>query len=245
MKPFGPLFGSLVGAQVAYSRLPERRLVAATRGIVSLMLATSTTEAVQARGLRRGAGPVAAAGTIGFAAELAGVKTGKPFGQYSYSAKLGPQVGGVPLLAAAAWAMMSRPAWVVAGLVAGPRRAVRIPVAAAALTAWDVFLDPRMARDGYWSWPEGGRYEGIPASNFAGWFLTGLGVFAIWSVLDPDDDPARDGDGALALYVWTWLGEGFANAALWKRPVTAAGGLTSMGFFALPALRARLSGSGR
>ena len=42
----------------------------------------------------------------------------------------------------------------------------RVALAAGALTAWDVFLDPRMAREGYWSWPGGGRYEGIPASNF-------------------------------------------------------------------------------
>ena len=79
----------------------------------------------------------------------------------------------MPLLAAAAWAMMARPAWVVAGRISR-RTAARVPLAAGALTAWDVFLDPRMARDGYWSWPGGGRYEGVPASNFAGWFATGL-----------------------------------------------------------------------
>ena len=61
----------------------------------------------------------------GFAAELAGVATGRPFGRYTYSDKLGPRVGGVPLLAAAAWAMMARPAWVTAGLLAR-RRALRV-----------------------------------------------------------------------------------------------------------------------
>ena len=84
---------------------------------------------------------------------------------------------------------MARPSWVVAGLVTR-RRAPRVALAAGALTAWDVFLDPRMAREGYWSWPGGGRYEGIPASNFLGWFLTGAGVFAVWAVVDGDDDPA-------------------------------------------------------
>lgn len=231
------LLGALIGAQIVYGRLPARRLVAATRGIVGLMLATSVAEAVEARGLRRGAGPIAAAGALGLAAEHVGVRTGRPFGAYSYTAKLGPRVGGVPLLAAAAWAMMARPAWVVSGLLTR-RRAARIALAAGALTAWDVFLDPRMARDGYWTWPEGGRYEGVPASNFAGWFLTGLGVFAVWSLLD--DGEGDDGDGALALYVWTWAGEGFANAVLWRRPVTAAAGTAAMGAFAVPALRARL-----
>jgi uncharacterized membrane protein len=233
------LLGALIGAQVVYGRLPARRLQTATRGIVGLMLAASTADAVESRGVRRGAGAVAAAGGIGFAAEVAGVATGRPFGHYSYSGKLGPRVGGVPLLAAAAWAMMARPSWVVAGLIAGRRRALRVVLAAGALTAWDVFLDPRMVREGYWSWPGGGRYEGIPASNFLGWFATGAGVFAVWSLLDGDDEPLADGDGALALYVWTWVGETFANAVLWRRPVVVAAGAGAMGAFAAPALAAR------
>ena len=201
------------------------------------MLAASATEAAQARGARRGALPVAAAGALGFAAELHGVATGKPFGRYHYSGKLGPRVGGVPLLAAAAWAMMARPSWVVAGHLT-PRRIPRIVLAAGALTAWDVFLDPRMAREGYWTWPDGGRYEGVPASNFLGWWITGADVFALWSLLDGEPPDARD-DEALALYVWTWAGETFANAVLWRRPRVAAAGALAMGAFAVPALRRR------
>jgi putative membrane protein len=227
------LLAALAGAQVAYGRVPGARGPGATRALVLLMLGTSAAEAGEARSAR----PVAAAGAIGFAAELAGVTTGKPFGQYHYSGKLGPRVGGVPVLAAAAWAMMARPSWVAAGWIA-PRRAPRIALAATALTAWDVFLDPRMAREGYWTWPGGGRYEGIPASNFLGWWLTGLGVFGVWSLLEPDAPDARD-DGALALYVWTWIGETFANAALWRRPRVAAAGAVAMGAIAVPALRRR------
>ena len=238
------LRGALAAAQVVYGRLPPRRLVGATRGIVGLMLAASSAEAIEARGVRRGGGAVAAAGALGFAAELAGVATGRPFGHYTYSGQLGPRVGGVPLLAAAAWAMMARPSWVVAGLISR-RRAPRIALAAGALTAWDVFLDPRMAREGYWSWPGGGRYEGVPASNFLGWFVTGAGVFAVWSLLDGDDEPLVDGDGALALYAWTWVGETFANAVLWRRPVVAAAGFAAMGAFAAPALAARLRAMSR
>jgi uncharacterized membrane protein len=245
VRPSRALLAALAGAQVVYGRFGPahpRRLVPATRAIVGLMLATSLAEAVEARGWRRGAVPVGAAGAIGFGAELAGVATGRPFGHYAYSAQLGPRVGGVPLLAAAAWALMARPAWVVSGLLAR-RRALRVPLAAGALTAWDVFLDPRMAREGYWSWPGGGRYEGIPASNFAGWFTTGLAVFAAWAALDPEPEPAGEGDGALALYVWTWVGETFANAALWRRPVVAAAGAGAMGAFAAPALARRIRGA--
>jgi len=222
---FRALFGALVAAQVAYAYVPERRKAAATRGIVGLMTATSLAEA---QGARR---PVVAAGAVGYGAELLGVATGRPFGHYTYSDKLGPKVGGVPLLAGCAWAMMSRPAWAVAGRLSR-RRALRVPLAAGALTAWDAFLDPRMARDGYWTWPQGGRYEGIPASNFLGWFAIGLLVFAAW----PGDEPS---EGAFALYLWTWLGETFANAVIWRRPVTAAVGGAAMGAFAVPACVSR------
>src|SRR5918997_2060867 len=211
MRAFRSLFALLVGAQVGYSFLPPRHLTAATRSIVALMLAVAGAEAAQARGPRRGTALLAAAGAVGFAAELAGVATGRPFGHYAYSERLGPRVGGVPLAAAAAWAMMARPSWVVAGLLSR-RRLARIALAAGAPPPWDVFLDPRMAREGFWSWPGGGRYEGIPASNFLGWWATGLGVFGVWSLLDPEPPDARD-DGALALYAWTWVGETFANAA--------------------------------
>jgi uncharacterized membrane protein len=232
------LGGALAASQVAYGLRRGAVPAAATRALLVLMLGTALAEAVQARG-RRGAAVLAAAGGTGFAVEVVGVATGRPFGRYAYTDRLGPRVGGVPLLAGAAWAVMARPAWVVAGLLA-PSRALRVPLAAGALTAWDVFLDPRMARDGYWTWPAGGAYEGIPASNFAGWLATGLAAFALVALVDGDDDPRTTGDGALALYAWTWAGEAFANAVLWRRPVTAAAGTAAMGAFAVPALSRRL-----
>lgn len=229
------LFGALVPGQVAYGLAARERVrPAAVRAIVALATAASVVQGVEARGARRGGLAALAAGGIGFTAELVGVATGRPFGHYAYSEKLGPRVRGVPVLAAAAWMLMARPAWVTAGLIAR-RRARRVPLAAGALTAWDVFLDPRMARDGFWSWPGGGRYEGVPATNFLGWFVTALGVFSAIAAVDGDDDPVRD--GAFALYVWTWIGEAFANAVLWRRPVTAAAGTVAMGAFVLPAAR--------
>ena len=80
---------------------------------------------------------------------------------------------------------------------------------------------------------------GAPASNFAGWFVTGLAVFAVYAALDPDAPDGRD-DVALALYAWIAGGETFANAALWDERVTAAAGGTAMGLFAVPALVRRV-----
>jgi uncharacterized membrane protein len=236
------LLAALAAAQVAYpqvtGRLSRRGRERATRAVVALMLGASAAETAEARGVRRAAVLHGAAAALPFAAEVAGVATGKVFGTYAYGDGLGRKVAGVPLLAGAAWSLMARPAWAVAGLLTR-RRAARAAAAAGALTAWDVFLDPRMVREGYWTWPGGGRYEGVPASNFAGWLLTGAGVFAAFALLDGRDDPARDGDGALALYAWTWMGETAANALLWRRPRVAAAGAVAMGAFAVPALVAR------
>ena len=234
------LFAALVAAQVAYPRLPARRRGTATAGVLGLMLATSAAEAVEARG-RRGAALLGTAAGIASAVEVVGVRTGRPFGEYAYSDRLGPRAGGVPLVVGVPWALMARPAWVVAGLI-DSRPSRRVPLAAGALTAWDVFVDPRMVADGYWEWPGGGRYEGVPLSNFAGWFATGTLVFAVWAAQQRGQSPTlhEDGDGALAFYVWTWAGETFANAVFWRQPRVAVAGALAMGAFAVPALWRRM-----
>jgi len=231
-----PLTGALVGAQLAYPRLPARRRDGATRGIVGLCLAATVAELAERRGARRAAALAGSAAAIGFAAELCGVATRRPFGAYSYSGRLGPKVAGVPLLAAAAWTMMASPAWSTAGAITR-RPARRAVLAAGALAAWDVALDPRMVRDGYWTWDRGGRYEDVPASNFLGWFVVGGAIFAVWAAADADAPP---GDAPLMVYAWTWIGEIAANVLFWRRPRVAGAAGAAMGAFAVPALRARL-----
>jgi putative membrane protein len=58
-----------------------------------------------------------------------------------------------------------------------------------ALAAWDLFLDPQMTAEGYWRWARGGRYRGIPLSNFAGWLATGLGVMVVLERVLPPAEP--------------------------------------------------------
>ena len=238
MRLFRALFGALVVTQLLYGKVARLRTPAGTKAIVALLLGASSAEAVASRGRARAGALVGSAAALGFATELAGVATGRPFGHYTYSSQLGRKVGGVPLAAAAAWSMMARPSWVVAGLLTR-RRPLRVVLASCALTAWDVFLDPRMVREGYWTWPGGGRYEGIPASNFLGWLATGAGVFAVWAAFDRER-PGRRDDGALLLYAWTLAGETFANAVIWRRPRVAVAGCAAMGAMGVPALVRRL-----
>jgi putative membrane protein len=46
-----------------------------------------------------------------------------------------------------------------------------------AITAWDVVMDPGMARAGNWTWEIGGSYFGVPVQNYFGWVLTTLTVY--------------------------------------------------------------------
>ena len=233
------LLAALAGAELAYPSVPRRHQPQATGAVVGLMLATSAAEAVEARGVLRAVALLGSAGAVGFGAELVGTATGVPFGRYRYTDRLGRRIRGVPIAAAAAWAMMARSAWTVGGLLSS-RRLPRVALSSAALCAWDVFLDPRMVREGYWEWERPGRYEGVPLSNYIGWLLTGGLAFSAWTVIDGERPASQKDDGALALYVWTWAAETLANAVVWRRTPVALCGGAAMGAPALPALVARL-----
>jgi putative membrane protein len=154
--------------------------------------------------------------------EWVGTNTGFPFGSYRYTDALQPQLAGVPFVVPLAWFAVGVPALEVAGRLTTRRSPVtrartggisrrtpaavadwlpRVVVAALALTAWDLFLDPQMVREGYWQWEGGGAYRGIPLSNYLGWFGSALVVLAV-------ADRILGGSGVrrslplLGLYTW-------------------------------------------
>ena len=90
----------------------------------------------------------------GFAVEALGVATGFPFGRYAYGAALGPTLLGVPLVIPLAWTWMAWPAWIAAGHLTGHSAAPGGRSAAVGLAAWDLFLDPQMVAEGYWTWAD-------------------------------------------------------------------------------------------
>jgi putative membrane protein len=118
---------------------------------------------------------------FGFAAEYAGVRCGCIFGAYEYTGALSPRLLGVPLVMSAAW-------MVLVAYIQQLRLAVRWGAGAGAVAgaAWmttiDLVLDPVAAGPlRYWSWLAPGEYYGIPARNFAGWFVVSLVIFGLLS----------------------------------------------------------------
>ncbi len=225
---------AMVGAQVASG--PAARPERFTGPIVVLLAVCAVAFAAGAWGPRRALAAFGAAVLTGYAAELTGVLTGFPFGEYHYSGVLWPPVGGVPVVVALAWGGMGLAAYAVAVAVAPGGGWARVCAGAGALTAWDLFLDPQMVRLGLWSWAENGLYRGVPLTNFAGWLLVSALVMLVVGAICGD---ARPGRGLLALYTAMAVMETVAFAAVFDPPdplVAAAGGIT-MGAFAAPAWR--------
>lgn len=118
---------------------------------------------------------------FGFAAEAFGVRFGLPFGSYHYTELLQPKLLGVPLVMGLAWL----------NLVAYIKQMLshfnlniwmQAFVGGICMTAIDLIIDPLAAHQlGYWRWNVSGFYYGIPAINFAGWFITSFVIFLIFN----------------------------------------------------------------
>jgi putative membrane protein len=112
---------------------------------------------------------------LGGGVEWLGATTGFPFGAYQYTERLQPQLVGVPVAVALAWFVMLPSSWALARVITGKSRGVGFAIGSAtALAAWDLFVDPQAVAWGWWRWQTPGAYFGIPATNLAGWWLTGF-----------------------------------------------------------------------
>jgi putative membrane protein len=218
----------------------------ATAATVGLWLAAAIAAAFERHPSTHVACMLASGFGIALLFEHLGSAHGLIFGEYDYTELLGPRAFGVPVVIPAAWFMMLYPSWEVAGVLAPKRRLARVLLAAAAMTAWDLSLDPRMVADGAWIWPTGGVYFGIPLSNFAGWFVTAALIFTVWSWIDRSQPaPPRGMSLPVLIYVTNWLGEAGANALFWSGPQVAAIVFAAMGLFAVPAVHISLRGRSR
>lgn len=166
-------------------------------------------------GIRRASTMVFITLVITLGSELLGTSTGIIFGSYHYTDALGLKfLGLVPLALPQAWFMMIYCSYCVANVLGrgldarpssgGSRVGTLVAttiIGAAAMTAWDLSLDPVMVSLGFWVWHSPGGYFGIPFSNYVGWFITAFVVLGTFRVVDarlwsaerrpPDSTPGR------------------------------------------------------
>jgi uncharacterized membrane protein len=122
---------------------------------------------------------------ISLGSELMGTTAGVPFGEYYYTAALGPRwLGHVPLVIPLSWFFMAVPSYALAGLGAPRSTGARVMLASLILLAWDLALDPAMSKaTAYWVWARPGAYFGMPWTNLFGWYMTGLALMAALAAL--------------------------------------------------------------
>ena len=197
----------------------------------------TTAIEVRSHGTARGGGVTAATVVLTSLVEQLGVRTGRPFGTYDYTGALRPQLGGVPVIVPLAWAAMTPPAHAAADAAFGRRSnpASRVLAGAAALTAWDLFLDPQMTREGFWRWAPGGGYRGVPLSNFGGWFVTSAALMAIREL---GTRRRQVGAAHVATYATVGVMETTAFATFFRdRVVAIVGGVPMLSLAVLAARR--------
>lgn len=167
--------------------------------------------------------------------EWVGSTTGVPFGRYTYTGVLQPEVLGVPVIVPLAWFGMGAPAWELAGRVAA-RPLARMAVGALALAAWDVFLDPQMVTEGFWRWEATGSiaWQGIPLVNYLGWIGASFGVMGLFAALVPSGARSLP---LLGIYAWTAVMETIGFLFFFDDPLVGVVGGVCMGLPLAAALR--------
>jgi uncharacterized membrane protein len=229
------LLGALVLTQISYPLTHGTARAGVTVTTVVLGYLLSVSHAFLTRGVRAGLTLIGVATLGGFAVEAIGVATGFPFGTYDYSGQLGPKLLGVPLIIPLAWTWMAWPAWLAALRLTGSTPG-RIAAAALGLAAWDLFLDPQMVSEGYWTWrhptPALPGLGGIPVSNYLGW--AAFAVLLVAVLRTATATPGHSDRPMLALWFWTYASSVLAHAVFLHLPASAVWGGVGMGAVVVP-----------
>ena len=121
---------------------------------------------------------------VAFTAEYASTRVGIPFGLYHYTGETrGAELylSNVPFFDSLSFPFLAYAAFCLARRVLGERGGARAVVilAGVLMMLLDVVIDPLAVRGDRWFlgrvfyYPAGGRYFGVPLSNFAGWLVVG------------------------------------------------------------------------
>lgn len=126
---------------------------------------------------RRASAGLGALVAYAYGIELVGVTTGWPYGAFEYGIDLGPMLAGkVPVGLPIFFLPLVFNSYLLVLLLLGDRSrtpAVRLGATLATVLAVDLVLDPGAVAIGFWRYLPPGAYYGVPASNYAGWALSG------------------------------------------------------------------------
>jgi len=172
--------------------------------------------------------------------ESLSIRTGFPFGHYSFTSFMGPTVLRLPILLVLAYLGIGYCSWVLSLLIMGcrdkrltPGMVIALPLLASfIMLLWDFSMEAIWSTlDHAWVWRDGGSFFGVPLSNFFGWYLTGFlfyQAFALYCRANPAQSiPASRSYWRLAILCYGVCASGnllIFRAGLFPRWVTDASG---------------------
>ncbi|MFW9770245.1 MAG: carotenoid biosynthesis protein [Candidatus Thorarchaeota archaeon] len=134
---------------------------------------------------------------VTYVMEWLGTHYGIPFGHYYYTNQLGPLILDVPVVIPVQWFNVLYVCYLMTNIILTrsddsvdeaeisnfslmvPRMIVTSVITGLFMVSWDLINDPYMVGLGSWVWTDpteflGLSLDGIPLSNFLGWFLTSV-----------------------------------------------------------------------
>lgn len=221
-------------AQIVWVLVPDTSRTIVTAASVTFFFLASTSHAYLSRGLGWTAGYLGITLGFGWLIEVLGTMTQFPFGDYVYTDALGPALLGVPILIPMAWAMISYPMLLAVQRLSTTNLGVAL-IGGWLLMAWDLFLDPQMVGEGYWTWNSVGwevpGIDGIPLQNFLGWWLGGI---VLMFLLDRLPRKVVADGVPNTLLLWTFASNVLGAAVFFDRPMVALWGGIAMGVVVIP-----------
>ncbi len=129
---------------------------------------------------------------IGNIMENTSIATGFPFGHYHYTSNGIPFLFQVPLTIGLAYFAYGYLAWTIGNILLDKAdehlselfSTITLPIVSAfIMVMWDVVMDPINSTIRHtWIWHNGGGYNGVPLTNYLGWFLTVYLFFQIFAL---------------------------------------------------------------
>lgn len=111
----------------------------------------------------------------GYFLEVAGVKTGKIFGEYHYGSTLGFKILDVPPVMGLNWLVLIYSAGVVFNKLK-THYIIKSLLGAAILTGLDLFIEPIAIKYDFWIWAS----PQVPIQNYITWFLASFVFLSIF-----------------------------------------------------------------
>ena len=128
---------------------------------------------------------------VGNIFENIGVLTGFPYGHYYFTNLMGPKLFAVPIFLGLAYVGVAYLSWSLARIIlhdfqSAPSDShfITAPLLAAfIMAAWDLAMDPFWSTVLHaWIWRDGGRYFGVPLTNFLGWYLAVYVIYQLFAL---------------------------------------------------------------